>query len=139
MTAAVSPPPSQRFWGGILEHPAFTIAWATHGLLRPRPGAGWQLTTDGYWVADVCQSAYGHDATKRTWLLFVGEEPPAGTRWARPRGKAVIGHYTRNADGSVYRRNGDRIHDARAIHSPQPFADFLVAAARSCRRDEVAA
>jgi hypothetical protein len=117
-------------WGGILEHPAFTLAWRAHGLIAPKPGAGWQRTTGGYWVADVVQAAWGHVATKQTWLLFRGDAPPAGTRWERPKGSMVIGHYTRQADGTIYRRSQDRIHDKRAIHTPPRFAEFLVEAAR---------
>lgn len=119
---------SVRRWGGVLEHPAWSIAWDRHGLLRPAK-RGWTRTFDGEWVCGVAQSAYGHDATKLTWLLLVGGAPPE-TRWERPRGTKVIGHMTRRNDGTVFRRSADRINDARASRTPPAFAEFLVDIAR---------
>lgn len=118
-----------RRWGGVLEHPAWSIAWHRHGLLRP-PARGWTKSFDGEWVCEVAQSAYGHDATKLTWLLLVGGAPPDTTRWERPRGTKVIGHMTRRKDGTIFRRSADRINDARAIRTPAMFAEFLVDIAR---------
>lgn len=45
-------------WGGALEHPAKTRAWAAHELEKPT-GIGWQRSGIG-WVCEVWQSAYGH-------------------------------------------------------------------------------
>lgn len=120
-----------RTWGGVLEHPAFSLAWAAHCLVDPPEGGGWQRTLDGEWVCDIAQSAYGHVATKRTWLLLCKADPPAGeTDWRRPKGEKVIGSSTVRPDGTVDRRNDTRLHDARAIHTPQAFADYLVTLAR---------
>ncbi len=48
---------SVRAWGGVLEHPAFSLAWSAHDLLEP--GAfGW--TREAYgpgWVCEVSQAA----------------------------------------------------------------------------------
>jgi hypothetical protein len=71
---------SVRRWGGVLEHPAVTIAWRTFGLPRPDSSGGWQRCLDGGWVAHVEQRHYGHRARKATWLYAVGIEPPA-LRW----------------------------------------------------------
>ncbi len=128
-----------RRWGGVLEHPAWSLAWGAHNLLEPRhgrsrlPARAWARTFDGEWVCELAQSAYDHECSKLTWLLLSGATPPAGTNWSRPRGKRVIGPMTRRADGSVFRRNADRINDDRAIHSPPAFAEFLVELARRCR------
>lgn len=73
---------SVRRFGGVLEHPAKTRAWRAHGLIDP-VAIGWQLTIDGGWVCEVWQSAYGHRASKATWLYYVGENPPFALRWER--------------------------------------------------------
>lgn len=130
-----------RTWGGVLEHPAWSLAWDRFGLPRPRQGKiqrapkAWIRTTDGEWVCELAQSAYEHDATKLTWLLLAGGAAPVGTRWERPRGRRVIGHMSRRSDGTINRRNADRINDARAIHSPPAFAEFLVELARNSRKE----
>jgi hypothetical protein len=73
---------SVRRWGGVLEHPASSNAFAAHGLPRPR-GIGWEEGAGG-WVCEVWQSAYGHRARKRTWLYAVGPRPPE-LDWTRAR------------------------------------------------------
>ena len=67
---------SVRRWGGVLEHPAFSDAWKAYNLPRP-DGAKW-LFKNGDWVCEVWQSAYGHKARKRTWLLYSGSIAPPG-------------------------------------------------------------
>ena len=76
---------SVRRFGGVLEHPAKTKAWAAYGLAQPA-AIGWQRTIDGGWVCEVWQSAYGHRANKATWLYYHGTNPPFELRWARPEG-----------------------------------------------------
>lgn len=80
-----------RAYGGVLEHPAHTLAWKTFGL--PRPSAeGWtrSLLDDG-WACEVDQRHYGHEANKPTWLYYVGPEPP-GLVWGRaPKGERTVG------------------------------------------------
>ena len=73
---------SVRAWGGVLEHPALTLAWPRFGLLAPPPGGGWVLNTCGGWTAHVEQRQYGHRARKATWLYAHGFTPPA-LRWGR--------------------------------------------------------
>lgn len=84
---------SVRRWGGVLEHPASTKAWTAHGLTAPR-GIGWTQTAPGEWVCEVWQSAYGHAARKRTWLFYVGNEPPA-LDWRREAGTHQVGWFDR--------------------------------------------
>jgi hypothetical protein len=80
-------------FGGVLEHPASSNAWAAHGLTKPRD-IGW--TWDGRsWVCEVWQSAYGHAARKRTWLYFVGAERPPELDWSRRPGRAQVGWFDR--------------------------------------------
>lgn len=65
-----------RTWGGVLEHPALTLAWRAFGLPRP-PRSGWQRTIDGGFVGAVEQRHYGHRARKATWLYAFGVDPTA--------------------------------------------------------------
>ena len=67
---------SVRAHGGVLEHPAFTLAWSAHDLTPPN-AFGWTRTLDGGWVCEVSQAAYGHRAQKLTWLYYMGTTPPA--------------------------------------------------------------
>ncbi len=76
-------------YGGVLEHPAKTRAWAAHGLDKP-VGYGWSRSGIG-WVCEVWQSAYGHKANKATWLYYKGVKPPKELDWSRPRGTHQVG------------------------------------------------
>ncbi len=95
---------SVRKWGGVLEHPAFTHAWAHHGLTRPprehvagseSEWTGWSRSSLNEWVCEVWQSAYGHAARKRTWLLYCGANPPPDLDWARVPGTHQVGWFDR--------------------------------------------
>ena len=99
---------SVRNFGGVLEHPAGSHAWAAHGLPRPwRDNCagnpmGWVGfgEIDGYapavWVCEVWQSAYGHAARKRTWLLYCGKRPQFELNWERKPGTHQVGWFDRN-------------------------------------------
>lgn len=84
---------SVRTYGGVLEHPAFSNAWKTFGLLRPE-GIGWHTRNAIEWTCEVWQSAYGHAARKRTWLLYKGPKPPE-LNWSREPGTHQIGWFDR--------------------------------------------
>jgi hypothetical protein len=120
---------SVRRWGGVLEHPAGTHAFPAHNLPVPS-GIGWQRTfgIDEY-VCEVWQSTYGHRARKRTWLLYVGHEPPA-MRWNARPGEAQVGWFDRNKP-SLSKRE--------ASATPVEFRDALIEMARSSRAQERAA
>jgi hypothetical protein len=124
-----------RTYGGVLEHPASSHAWAHFGLtpppsIHPRSpltGLGWMKTIirspggkDGgcfAWVCEVWQSAYGHAARKRTWLLYCGKRPPFELRWDRKPGSHQIGWFDRNKP-TVSKRE--------ASATPQAFAEELI-------------
>ena len=60
---------SVRKWGGVLEHPAYSDAWAAFDLNRPPTGGSWvNADFGGGWTCYVEQGRYGHAAKKATWL-----------------------------------------------------------------------
>lgn len=111
---------SVRQWGGVLEHPAFSRAWAAHGLTAPR-GVGWLQAGPREWVCEVWQSAYGHKARKRTWLLYVGARPPLELRWERTPGTHQVGWFDRNKPS---------LSKKAASATPAAFRDELLRLAR---------
>ncbi len=66
---------SVRNYGGVLEHPEASHAWAHHGLVKPPRNGGW-VKCDMGWTCCVEQGHYGHLARKMTWLYYVGPNPP---------------------------------------------------------------
>lgn len=109
-----------RRFGGVLEHPAGSHAWGAHGLCKPRTGR-WECVgqCDGtaYWVCEVWQSAYGHRARKRTWLLYCGVRPPFELDWTRKPGTHQCGWFDRNKP-TVGKRE--------ASATPERFAQELI-------------
>lgn len=118
-----------RKWGGVLEHPAESRAFRWHGI--PEPVAdGWQLTLDGDWVTEVWQSAYGHRAAKRTWLLYHGNSAPLPLRRERPAGQFQIGNFDPLKPALPKRE---------CAATPPEFRDLLLSIARTAGRQEQAA
>ena len=118
--------------GGVLEHPAFSDAWKAYGLPRPDKAVlGWQQAGDGLWVCEVWQSAYGHAARKRTWLLYRGKRRPADLLWDRPDGSHQIGFHDQRGKA----RNKPTISGKAASATPLLFRDALIALARGSQHD----
>lgn len=124
-----------RKWGGVLEHPAYSDAWAAHDLLPPVRGAGWTAADfGGGWTCHVEQGRYGHPAKKSTWLYAVGCELPS-LDWRTEldvESKALVswcGNRTRL--GETRPRVGSRV----ASKTPEAFREILLNMARSVRRE----
>lgn len=111
-------------WGGVLEHPAKSRAFAAHGIPKPI-GSGWQRVNGG-WVCEVWQSAYGHRANKATWLFYVGPSPH-DLRWDRPRGSHQVGQHDQRGKA----RNKPTLGRKEARATPIAFRDELLKLARS--------
>lgn len=133
-----------RRWGGVLEHPAYSMAWDRYGLVRPLRRGGWSWAGDGLgYVSMVYQQNYGHVARKATWL-YVARVPVDGLpamRWgvpttppqaiiscmpnairaARERGLITIGGHCKSE------------HETASIDTPSEFQDVLLSIARSVR------
>lgn len=106
-------------WGGVLEHPAKSRAFAAHGIEKPN-GKRWQRSGVG-WVCEVWQSAYGHKANKATWLYYRGGNPPHELNWSRPRGSHQVGFQ----DQRGKERNKPTLRKKEANATPQAFKEEL--------------
>jgi hypothetical protein len=116
-----------RQWGGVLEHPAYSLAWSAFQLPLPIRH-GWQTSFDDPgWSTEVSQSAYGHAARKRTWLYFVGDGPPPALRAGDPRGLAVVGAGIHSGQAA----GRPRIEGRAASATPESFRDVLLEIAAS--------
>lgn len=73
-----------RQWGGVLEHPKDSHAWAAFGLAKPPTSGGWIRADDcGGWTCCVEQGHYGHFSRKPTWLYAVTPHRPPDLTWGR--------------------------------------------------------
>jgi len=112
---------SVRTWGGVLEHPAYSDAWAT----------------------------YGHRAKKATWLYAYGITPPP-LRWSATPDNAVTAYVTDGGGRVKHGKKppalvswcGNRIASGEtrprlsgkaASATPPAFRDLLLSLARSAR------
>lgn len=109
-----------RRYGGVLEHPAKSMAFAAYGLRKPIAGT-WSGSDDEGWVCEVWQSAYGHLANKATWLYAYGLRPPE-LRWDRPRGPYQIGFQDQRGKGN----NKPTLSRKLASATPPEFRDVLI-------------
>lgn len=117
-----------RTYGGVLEHPAYSLAWPAFGLPGPIRGGWTRSLFDEAWVTEVSQSAYGHAARKRTWLYYIGDTAPLPLDWSEPRGVANVSQ-RRAAD--VRRLGLRRMDHAEALATPPAFRDALLDLVRS--------
>lgn len=118
-----------RTWGGVLEHPAYSFAWDAFDLPRPMRYGWTQSLFDPGWTTEVSQAAYGHPCRKRTWLYYVGANPPA-LDWSEPESAQLVSDL---GPGSSRRRGDDWIPGvqyAAASATPEAFRDVLLAMAR---------
>ena len=121
-----------RKFGGVLEHPAQSIAWKHYGLLKPN-GASWtrQLFDPG-WVCQVDQGNYGHCCNKPTWLYAVGCDVRP-LKWGKATGTTHCISRWEKHEGKIQLDN--KPSDRRiASSTPEPFKQELIRLARSVRR-----
>lgn len=123
-----------RTWGGVLEHPAYSLAWYRFGL--PVPGyGGWTSSLDDPGIATaVSQVAYGHPCRKRTWLYAVGCEP-APMDWSEPLHLVTAQVSEFSIDRPGFRDRGlVTLKENRSDPTPAAFRDALLDLARTVRR-----
>lgn len=130
---------SVRRYGGVLEHPAWSDAWAHFGLHAPPRSGGW-IPADflGGWTCYVEQGRYGHVAKKATWLYAFGVSALPSLRWgsdADTQSTALVswcGNHVRS--GEMRPRLGKRA----ASSTPIEFRDMLIGIAKSARAESAA-
>ena len=121
---------SVRTWGGVLEHPAYSDAWAAFSLPTPSRHGGWQRGLCGGWSCHVEQSRYGHRAKKATWLYAFGTELPS-LRWGSElyvQSQALVswcGNHVKSGESRP------RLGKKAASATPEEFRAVLLALARS--------
>lgn len=130
-----------RAWGGVLEHPAYSDAWAAFDLPAPPRRGGWVRGLCGGWACHVEQGRYGHPAKKATWLYAVGVADLPPLRWGSVpdhETKAWVswcGNHTRTGAGASRPRVNKRV----AARTPIEFRDLLLSIARNAvQRTEAA-
>lgn len=125
---------SVRNYGGVLEHPAHSNAWAWFGLTSP-PSEGWGPPD---WLGGrsclVEQGHYGHMSRKATWLYYCGKQEPPELIWGRseqrihPRALELHGYEKARRIGMVAMVGGkDKVKIRNA--TPEAFRDQLLAIA----------
>lgn len=120
-----------RRWGGVLEHPAYSDAWAAHGLARPPRGGGWvNADLDGGWTCHVEQGRYGHPAKKSTWLYARGVELPS-LRWGATPGSQITAAVSWCGNRTWSGADRPRVGKRAASRTPAAFVDTLLTIARS--------
>jgi hypothetical protein len=117
-----------RTWGGVLEHPALSLAWDRYDLPKP-PSHGWIKGFCGGWSAHVEQRHYGHRARKGTWLYAYGCLPPS-LKWGP--GAAPEAWISADRPRAELKALGiAQLGKKEAKATPPAFRDLLISIARS--------
>lgn len=118
-----------RTFGGVLEHPASSIAWRRFQLPRPSRHGWTTALDDPGMTCEVDQAAYGHPARKRTWLYAVGVEP-ANLRWHTPAVSRQVSSFRKSRPVT----ESERVRPRLASATPPEFRDALLTLARTAAR-----
>lgn len=130
---------SVRNYGGVLEHPAHSHAWAYFGLAKPPASGGWVKADEfGGWTCHVEQGHYGHLARKATWLYANGTERPEliwgpGEQRIHPVALERYGYAKARRIGMMAMVGGKdktRIRNA----TPTAFRDLLISIASTAKK-----
>lgn len=134
-----------RRFGGVLEHPAGSHAWAYFGLSKPPVAGGWVKADDfGGWTCCVEQGWYGHYAPKPTWLYSVGCDLPI-LRWGKRKVEDsdfpawALEKYGRDKcrRAGLLAFQGGGKDSSRRIHTPLAFRDVLIRTASTAKKEVV--
>jgi hypothetical protein len=130
---------SVRIYGGVLEHPCDSHAWAHFGLNKPPRAGGWiKADTYGGWTCCVEQGRYGHYARKPTWLYVFDCELPE-LNWGisetvlDPAIVERMGFKRAQRLGQVAGKGGGK-DSAPRIGTPLPFRNLLLSIAGTAAR-----
>ena len=133
-------------FGGVIEHPCDSHAWAKFHVPKPPRTGGWVSAGPALcgprWTCCVYQGHYGHLAGKPTWLLVAGvrREDLPELRWGkveqrlRPVALAKHGYEKARRIGMMAMVGGKdktRIRNA----TPPEFREVLINLARATQRN----
>lgn len=125
-----------RHYGGVLEHPKNSKAWAFFGLNTPPIDGGWvRADKFGGWTCCVEQGHYGHFANKATWLYAKAPTLPKlvwgrGPQRLHPGALEQHGYEKARRIGMVAMIGGKDKKKTRN-ETPPGFRDTLLAIART--------
>jgi len=120
-------------YGGVLEHPAYSLAWKHYELEKPQRGL-WRGLFGSY-TTEVDQGAYGHRARKRTWLYVVAPHVPPQLDWREASSTVIVSGFLHGSGADESRR----VRPKEASRTPLAFRDLLLAIARESIRAEAVA
>lgn len=126
-----------RTFGGVIEHPEASHAFAFYGLPRPEFNGGW-TQPDKYGGRSCCvsQGKYGHRARKMTWLYACKTKFPE-LNWGPAKGMMRLEDSPRSAEHAKQMRSDpnrippERISVYERLATPPEFRDVLIEIARS--------
>ena len=118
-----------RRCGGVLEHPAYSAAWAAFSLPRPSRHGGWVRGACGGYACHVEQGRYGHPAKKATYLYVSGVSDLPELRWGFDpdrKSKALVSWCGNHVASGECR---PRVGKAAAARTPEEFRSVLLSLA----------
>lgn len=125
-------------WGGVLEHPQASHAWAAFNIARPPRRGGWiraGLHQPG-WTCCVEQGHYGHPARKATWLYVAGTNSLPDLKWGNSGQRLRLEDGFHSAEErwrAVRTGRYQRLSGRQRKETPRPFRDLLLRIARTCK------
>lgn len=124
-----------RAFGGVLEHPAYSLAFAHYGITRPPTVGGWVPTACGGWACHVEQGHFGHKARKATWLYVKGNRNPLPPLlWGRSSAQAQCSNMYRLVNGERDpATTPEWLSKGEALQTPPLFKALLKSIARDCQ------
>jgi len=125
---------SVHMYGGVLEHPADSLAWTWFGIEKPPRCGGWIRCKNYAWTCCVEQGHYGHMARKATWLYISGIIEPPELIWGpamharrlKPSYKTEKEYRRAVKTGSC-----QRLSKRQRACTPVPFRNLLISLARN--------
>lgn len=129
---------SVRRWGGVLEHPEASSAWAAFGLNPPPKEGGWVWAGfGGGYTCCVEQGHYGHRSRKATWLYVVGARSLPSLKWGASGATMRMDEgFHSAAERAASRRAGGapvkRLSKPERAGTPGPFREILLDIAKNC-------
>ncbi len=126
-------------YGGVLEHPEASHAWAAFGIPRPPKTGGW-IHVDGHaWTCCVEQGNYGHRARKATWLYCRApaihrHHGPPDLIWGPSSGVRLDEGFHSKSERAAARARGQRpiarLSRLENLTTPPLFRDLLIGLAK---------